>query len=77
MNCSRHNNYEQEKENTSKVKEKKEKTFKFRINNRDVFIKGVNWIPADSFLNRVNKSKYEGFNEYSNYYTIIIYFTIY
>lgn len=32
--------------------------FKFRINNRDIFCKGVNWIPADSFLPRVSKSKY-------------------
>lgn len=33
-------------------------TFKFRVNNKDIYSKGVNWIPADSFLPRVNKKKY-------------------
>ena len=34
-------------------------TFRFLINNRPVFVKGVNWIPADSFLHRVKDAKYE------------------
>ncbi len=33
-------------------------TFKFIINNKQVFLKGVNWIPADSFLPRVSEEKY-------------------
>jgi len=39
--------------------EKKENTFKLRINGRDIFAKGVNWIPADSFLPRVDNEKYK------------------
>ncbi len=39
-------------------RESKENTFKLRINGRDIFAKGVNWIPADSFLPRVDKVKY-------------------
>lgn len=38
--------------------EKKENTFKLRVNGRDIFAKGVNWIPADSFLPRIGKTKY-------------------
>ena len=41
------------------LKNKKLPTFKFVINNKDIFIKGVNWIPADSFLPRVSKRQYE------------------
>ena len=33
-------------------------TFRFRVNNKPVYIKGMNWIPADSFLPRVNEKKY-------------------
>lgn len=33
-------------------------TFKFRINGKDIYCKGVNWIPADSFLPRVTEKKY-------------------
>ncbi len=40
------------------LKEKDKATFKFRVNNKDIYSKGVNWIPADSFLPRVNKKKY-------------------
>jgi beta-mannosidase len=40
------------------LKDKAVSTFKFRINNRDIYCKGVNWIPADSFLPRVTKKKY-------------------
>lgn len=40
-------------------RESKENTFKLRINGRDIFAKGVNWIPADSFLPRVDNEKYK------------------
>ncbi|MCK9212221.1 MAG: hypothetical protein M0P61_15380 [Ignavibacteriaceae bacterium] len=40
------------------LKDKEESTFIFRINNRDIYCKGVNWIPADSFLPRVTDEKY-------------------
>lgn len=40
------------------LKEKDKSTFKFRVNNKDIYSKGVNWIPADSFLPRVSKNKY-------------------
>jgi len=40
------------------LKEKGKATFKFRVNNKDIYGKGVNWIPADSFLPRVKKEKY-------------------
>lgn len=39
--------------------ENEENSFYFKINNSKVFIKGVNWIPADSFLPRVDSSKYD------------------
>lgn len=47
------------------TKEKKENTFKIRVNGRDIFAKGVNWIPADSFLPRVDKSKYSKLLNYA------------
>jgi beta-mannosidase len=34
-------------------------SFQFIINGKPVFIMGVNWIPADSFLPAVNNAKYE------------------
>lgn len=40
------------------LKDNEISTFKFRINNRDIYCKGVNWIPADSFLPRVTNQKY-------------------
>ena len=40
------------------LKDKDKTTFKFKVNNKDIYIKGVNWIPDDSFLPRVNKKKY-------------------
>ncbi len=40
------------------LKDKKTLTFKFRINKKDIYTKGVNWIPADSFLPRVSHKKY-------------------
>ncbi len=39
--------------------ENEENSFHFKINDSKVFIKGVNWIPADSFLPRVDSSKYD------------------
>ncbi len=33
-------------------------TFRFKINNKLIFLKGANWIPADSFLPRVKEDKY-------------------
>ncbi|MFC2084654.1 glycoside hydrolase family 2 protein [Bacteroidota bacterium] len=35
-----------------------ESNFRFLINGTPIYIKGVNWIPVDSFLPRVNKDKY-------------------
>ncbi len=32
--------------------------FRFIVNGKPLFVKGVNWIPADSFLPRVTKEKY-------------------
>ncbi len=34
------------------------KTFIFRINGQNVFCKGANWVPADSFLPKVNYEQY-------------------
>lgn len=47
------------------TKEKKENTFKLRVNGRDIFAKGVNWIPTDSFLPRVDKLKYSKLLSYA------------
>ena len=33
-------------------------TFYFRINDKDVFAKGSNWVPADAFHSRVTKETY-------------------
>ncbi len=33
-------------------------TFRFVVNGKPLFIRGVNWIPADSFLPRMTKEKY-------------------
>lgn len=40
------------------LKDKEVSTFKFRINGKDIYCKGVNWIPADSFLPRVTQKIY-------------------
>jgi beta-mannosidase len=37
---------------------KNKSTFKFVINNEEIFIKGVNWIPADLFLPRLTAEEY-------------------
>ena len=39
-------------------KEKNKNTFKIRINGKDIFAKGADWIPADSFIPRASKEKY-------------------
>ena len=41
-----------------KLKENDSNVFKIFVNGQPVFCKGVNWIPADSFLPRVKKEKY-------------------
>ena len=40
------------------LKEKDKPTFRFRVNNKPIHVKGMNWIPADSFLSRVKEKKY-------------------
>ncbi|MDZ7373768.1 MAG: glycoside hydrolase family 2 protein [candidate division KSB1 bacterium] len=37
--------------------------FRFRVNGREIFVKGVNWIPADSFLPRVDARRYRALLE--------------
>ncbi|MDX2197085.1 MAG: glycoside hydrolase family 2 protein [Cytophagales bacterium] len=34
--------------------------FKFRVNGKDVFMKGANYIPPDNFNTRVSKARYDG-----------------
>ncbi len=40
------------------LKEKDKQVFCFRVNGRPIYIKGMDWIPSDSFLPRVNQKKY-------------------
>lgn len=40
------------------LKEGKKNVFRFAVNGKKIFSQGVNWIPADSFLPRVSKTKY-------------------
>ncbi|WP_300672089.1 glycoside hydrolase family 2 protein [Soonwooa sp.] len=39
-------------------KDDKGKSFYFKVNGKPLYIKGSNWIPADSFLPRITKEKY-------------------
>ena len=41
------------------LKNNNDSTFRFIVNNKPIFAKGVNWIPVDSFLPRVTKEKYK------------------
>ncbi|MCX6173136.1 MAG: hypothetical protein NTZ27_00065 [Ignavibacteriales bacterium] len=41
-----------------RLEEDGKSTFRFIVNGNPVFIRGVNWIPADSFLPRVTPEKY-------------------
>ncbi|MFA3784099.1 glycoside hydrolase family 2 protein [Melioribacteraceae bacterium 4301-Me] len=40
------------------LKENGKDTFRFIVNGKRIFAKGVNWIPADAFLPRVTEDKY-------------------
>jgi len=37
------------------------RTFYFKINGVPIFLKGSNWIPADSFLERVTRDRVYGY----------------
>lgn len=43
---------------TLQLKDEGQNTFRFIINGKKIFSKGVNWIPADSFLTRPDLNKY-------------------
>ncbi|MFZ4927736.1 glycosyl hydrolase 2 galactose-binding domain-containing protein [Chryseobacterium sp. Mn2064] len=40
-------------------KDEKGKSFYFKVNGQPLYIKGTNWIPADSFSPRITKEKYQ------------------
>ena len=40
------------------LKKNGENTFKFLINKKEIFVKGINWIPTDSFLSRASRNRY-------------------
>lgn len=41
------------------LKDKRKNTFRFRINDKPVYLKGANWIPGDAFLPRFGDEKYK------------------
>ncbi|MDR0295955.1 MAG: hypothetical protein LBH91_07245, partial [Prevotellaceae bacterium] len=41
-----------------RIKDEKGEQFYFNVNGHDVFIKGANWVPAESFLPRLTKADY-------------------
>ena len=43
---------------TLQLKDKAKSDFRFIINGREVYMKGANWIPADSFLDRIKTDTY-------------------
>jgi beta-mannosidase len=43
-----------------RLDEENRSVFRFIINGKPLYAKGVNWIPADSFLPRISENKYEG-----------------
>ncbi|HEX2983920.1 MAG TPA: glycoside hydrolase family 2 protein [Ignavibacteriales bacterium] len=47
------------------LKDKGKNTFRFIVNGKHVYAKGVNWIPADSFLPRVDEKKYRMLLQYA------------
>lgn len=47
------------------LKDGDKETFRFVINGKPIFAKGVNWIPGDAFLPRVTKEKYERLLNYA------------
>lgn len=48
-----------------KLKDGEQNTFRFIVNDKIIFAKGVNWIPADAFLPRVNEEKYRKLINYA------------
>ncbi len=47
------------------VEEDGKQTFRFVVNGKKIFAKGVNWIPGDAFLSRVNDDKYRTLINYA------------
>jgi beta-mannosidase len=47
------------------LQKKGKPSFQFIVNDKPVFIKGANWIPADSFLDRITENKYRKLPRYA------------
>lgn len=47
------------------LEENGERTFRFIVNGKNIFAKGVNWIPGDAFLTRVADDKYRTLINYA------------
>ncbi|OQY31945.1 MAG: hypothetical protein B6241_12705 [Spirochaetaceae bacterium 4572_59] len=41
------------------TRENGQDVYKFRINNRNIYIRGANWVPADSFVTEISEDHYE------------------
>lgn len=50
---------------TLQLTDKGKSTFRFIMNGKPIYAKGVNWIPADSFLPRVDEKKYRTLLQYA------------